>query len=248
MRWLRARQEGTAAQVDPVEDHRRRVASPRAIWLPQQAEPVTVVRAGGEKLPGRVYERSGERLLVAIVVPTPRLPERELAMLVVEYANPGGRVRLRGDVSQEQGEEGLLLRIEQPQLIDVVQERRHVRVAAECPLALHAADGAEPILTHTLDVSAGGLLLAPTEGVEAESEFDFKLAITPGTAPITGGLQIVRVDAGGRAGVHFTAISHADRWRLIRFSVECQSQQHFRHPALDADEETHGRLWAEEDR
>jgi hypothetical protein len=248
MRWMRARRTGTS-QADLVEEHRRRVAAPRAIWLPQESEPVTIVLGSGEKLPGRVFERRGETLTVAIVVPTPRLPERELALLVLEYANPGGRVRLRGAVSQKQGGEGLLLRIEEPELIEVAQDRKHVRVEAECPIALRApeSDPTHPvIITHTVDLSAGGLLLAPTEGIEADDEFEFQLAITPGTPPVTGSATIVRIDQGGRAGLFFSDISHADRWRLIRFTVDIQGLERFRHPALDEHEGLYHGLWRSE--
>jgi hypothetical protein len=195
---------------------------------------VTLVLPSGEKLPGRVLECGRDALLVVIVVPTRRLREDEIAALVLEYPNPGGRVRLRGEAEQRSGgREGILVRISSPQLIEVVQERQHVRVAAECPLALRPTGPGEDLYTHTFDISAGGLLVARTPDMDVGERFRFRLMITPGTPPVGGALEIVRVHDIGRLGTYFTDISPSDRWRLVRFTLDCQRLESFRHPALD---------------
>jgi len=237
--WVHAHAHAHGAHRERGTHWQEPVASD-PIWLPQPAEPVNVILASGEKLPARALQRTRELLVVAIVVPVRRLGERELGSLVLEYSNPGGRVRLRGRVSQQSSPQGVLLRFDSPQLIDVVQQRRHVRVAAECPVALRRSGVQEPFLTHTIDLSAGGLLLAQAGRLLVPDEVDVTLAITPGTAPVTGVAEVVRVDDIARAAVHFTTITPADRWRLIRFTVDCQSGEAFRHPALDEDDLENG--------
>ena len=231
--WVHAHVRPHGARRERAREDEDSAASSPPIWLPQPGEPVTAILSPREKLPARTVERTRATLVVAIVVPCRRLRERELAGLVVEYVNPGGRVRLRGRVTQQSGEQGILLRIDSPELIDVVQQRRHVRVAAECPIALRKPNVEEPIFTHTFDISAGGALLAHTPELQVLDELDFTLAITPGAPPIRGSADIVRVDDLERPALYFTMISPADRWRLIRFTVDCQSVEPFRHPALD---------------
>ncbi len=243
MRWARVRSPAARSRGEHA-GARAREGSP-AIWLPQHNEPVTLCMPSGETLPARVIERGRDALVVVIVVPTKRLREGDLRRLELEYANPGGRVRLKGRVTQsEGGKEGVQLRIEAPELIEVVQERRHVRVAAECPIALRAGVLDDPLIARTLDLSAGGLLLADADDLDIGEQLEFQLGITPGTPPVTGVVEVVRTDAGGNVGVHFTSITPAERWRLIRFTLDCQSEEMFRHPDLDEDD---GRVaWRED--
>lgn len=106
---------------------------------------MTLLLRGGEKLPARVVEHREHTLLVAIVIPCEPLSARRLEGMVLEYANPGGRLRLRGRVTREGFSGGELLRIEQAQLIEVVRERAHMRVPLSRPVTVE--EGEEQ--THT---------------------------------------------------------------------------------------------------
>jgi hypothetical protein len=206
-----------------------------AIWLPEEGEPVTLVLPGGEHLPARTLRSSRQELTAAVVVPTRQLTDAQLAGLVLEYSSPGGQVRLSGSCSQQSGgREGLLLRVQGVHLIDVTQRRKFIRVSAECPVCLGSPKAREPLLTHTLDLSAGGMLLAPAgRSVDAGDEHSFQLMLAPGASPVRGRLEVVRIDGTGAAGTSFTEIGPADRWRLVRFAIDIQRAQHFRHPVLD---------------
>jgi hypothetical protein len=209
-----------------------RAGAGRPIWLPQLHEPVTLVLASGETLPGRVTERSTDALVIAVIVPTGRLREAQLRSLALEYSNPGGRVRLAGRTSARMSSEGALVRIDEPRLLEVVQQRAHVRVQAECKIVLRTeARKPKEIQAHTLDVSAGGVLVAESNILEQDDEFAFELTLAKGAPPIAGHAQVARIDAQGRAGLYFSSISPADRWRLIRFTLDCQENEDFRHPA-----------------
>ena len=116
----------------------------------------------------------------------------------------------------------------------MIQERGHVRVDAECPITLKTARQTEAIVTHTVDVSAGGVLLGTPEIVEMGEELEFQLMLEPGAAPVTGTAEVVRMDGRARAGIQITQIAPYDQWRLIRFTIDCQGKETFRHPELDA--------------
>jgi c-di-GMP-binding flagellar brake protein YcgR len=90
------------------------------------------------------------------------------------------------------------------------------------------------VLTHTLDLSAGGMLLAPCGRIlDTGAEHRFQLMLAPGASAVHGRLEILRVDGTGAAGTFFTDIDPADRWRLVRFAIDIQRAQRFRHPVLD---------------
>jgi hypothetical protein len=176
-------------------------------------------------------ERAADMLLVAVIVPS-GIREDQLERLVLEYANPGGRVRLTGSNALESSLEGQMVRIERPRLLEVVQERAHVRVEAECPIVVKTARQTEPIHSHTLDVSGGGVLLGTPEPLERGDRVEFKLLLEPGTPAIAGTAEVVRLDGRRRAGLEFTDIEPYARWRLIRFTIDCQGKEPFRHPEL----------------
>ncbi len=227
MRPWRRRQESEQApeQAAPHASER----APRPIWLPQMAEPVSLVLRSGEKLPGRVIERSADALVVAVVVPARRVTQARLKGLVLEYANPAGRVRLTGQVELTATSPDLLVSIEQPRLLDVLQERAHARVSVICPITIRLDDDDEPIHTHTADLSGGGALLATPEPLRVGDGLQFTLTIEPGQPPVEGGAEVVRIDGSGRPGIQFGLLANYDRWRLIHFTVECQSREGFRH-------------------
>jgi hypothetical protein len=207
--------------------------APRPIWLPHLAEPVTLTVSRKTTYPGRVVERAADMLLVAVIVPMGTQSEAQLRTLVLEYANPGGRIRLDGRTSMESTPEGAMVRIDEPRLLEVIQERAHIRVYAECPIVIKVAAEAEPIHTYTVDLGAGGLLLEVPDVVQLADRLTFELTLEAGTAPVSGAAEVIRLDGEGRAGITFTDISPYERWRLIRYTVDVQGREGFRHQDPD---------------
>jgi hypothetical protein len=245
------RRTPAAAKASPPSHHDLALErAPRPIWLPQLAEPVTLVLGTRETLPARIVEREADSLVAAVIVPAGTIRERDLSGLTLEYKNPGGRVRLAGSTTVETTTDGVVVRIRDPRLLEVVQERAHVRVNAECPIVLRRARDGEELRTTTVDVSGGGVLTASAGHYLLEDELSFELFLGPasdagaaagarpaGGAPVTGRAHVARIDPHSRMGLYFSDISPADRWRLIRYTVECQEQEEFRHPGagrLDA--------------
>lgn len=201
--------------------------APRPIWLPAVHEPVTLTLGNGEKLPARVTDRDADSLSAAVIVPT-SAGDKALRVIVLEHANPGGLVRLLGRTTVTRTKDGLLVRIDEPQLIEVVQERAHARVNVRCAITLTAVENGEVTQTHTADLSAGGALLADANVASVGDQLTFELAITPGQAPVRGTAEVARIDEQGRAGLYFLDLASFERWRLIRFTLECQEGEHQR--------------------
>jgi hypothetical protein len=195
----------------------------RAIWLPEPPEPVTLFLSSGEKLPARVSERLGNSLRIVIMVPVEHLDGSQLASLVLEYANPCGRVRLTGTAAVERVREGALLRIDDATMIEAIQERAYARVEVDCPVAINV--GRERVETRTVDLSGGGLLLDGPNQFDLGEELEFELTLMPGSLPVTGGASVTRIDGEGRPAIQFTSISFSDRWRIVRFTLESQRNE-----------------------
>jgi PilZ domain len=195
----------------------------RAIWLPEPPEPVTLFLASGEKLPARVAERLGNSLGIVIVVPVERLDGSQLAGLVLEYANPCGRVRFTGRAAVERVREDALLRIEDATMIEAIQERAYARVEVDCPVAVGV--GSERVETRTVDLSGGGLLLDGPNQFDLGEELEFELTLMPGSLPVTGSARVARIDGEGRPAIQFTSISFFDRWRIVRFTLDSQRNE-----------------------
>jgi hypothetical protein len=195
----------------------------RAIWLPEPPEPVTLFLSSGEKLPARVAERLGNSLRIVIIVPVEHLDGSQLASLVLEYANPCGRVRLTGTAAIERVREGTMLRIDDATMIEAIQERAYARVEVDCPVAINV--GRERLETRTVDLSGGGLLLDGPNQFDLGEELEFELTLMPGSLPVTGSARVIRIDGDGRPAIQFTSISFSDRWRIVRFTLESQRNE-----------------------
>lgn len=190
--------------------------------LPERAQTVTLVAAGGDSLPARVLERGPETLLVAIMVPIEPLSQRQLEGMVLEFVGKQGRVRLSGTASLADPSDPDVVRIDQPRSIEVLQEREHVRVKTSRPAVVSSRRDPNPIESFTIDISGGGFLLAGPASLKIGDEVRFQLNLTSGELVIGGTGRVVRVDKIGHRAIAFESISELDRRRLIRFLFECQ--------------------------
>jgi hypothetical protein len=206
---------------------------PQPVELPGRSENVTLVPPRGERIAARVLEREPDSLLVAIMVPTAPLSNRQLDGLVLEFVAPRGRIRLTGTVTIESPSEPDVLRIDHPRSIEVLQEREYVRIMSARPAVVYGGANQIPVQSYTVDVSGGGFLLAGPDSLRIGDEVEFQLTLTPGVLLIAGKGKVVRVDSHQRRAVEFTSISELDRRRLIRFIFECQRSE--RQRGLDTD-------------
>jgi predicted lipid-binding transport protein (Tim44 family) len=98
--------------------------------------------------------------------------------------------------------------------------RQNVRVRVERPVVAYIGANRTPAHTFTIDISAGGLLVAGLADLQKGEPFDFELTLAPGDPPVTGTGSVVRTDPQGRCAIVFKRITRADERRLDQFIFE----------------------------
>jgi c-di-GMP-binding flagellar brake protein YcgR len=139
--------------------------------------------------------------------------------LSLEYVSTHGLVRFSGEAVLEGRD---LVRFTVAAEGELVQRREHVRVDAVQPVVLATGVNGEPVNTHAIDVSGGGMLLTGPDTLVLDSAVRFSLHLGAHMPPIEGRAHVVRNDDQGRRGLVFDDISSADRQRLIHFVFERQ--------------------------
>jgi len=201
---------------------RRKAAVNAPVVLPEPADMVVVSVPPNARIPARVLERGADSLLLAMTVPTRPMTSAQLEDLVLEYNSPRGRVRLHGQFAMADPADPDLLRMREPRSVEVLQERRYVRIRAARPVLVYCGGDRASIESFTVDVSGGGFLLAGPDTLAMGDEVSFRISIVAGADPVLGTGRVVRIDHMGRRAVAFETISDFDRRRLIRFIFESQ--------------------------
>lgn len=173
---------------------------------------------GGEQVPVRVFERGDQLVLVLMLEAGDDLHNGSDAPLSLEYVSTRGLIRFSGEATLE-GRDLVRFRVAAEQ--EIVQRREFVRVDAVQPVVLAIGLNGEPINTHAIDVSGGGMLVTGPD-LPLDSSVRFSLHLGANLAPIEGRAHVVRNDEQGRRALVFDDISSGDRQRLIHFVFECQ--------------------------
>jgi hypothetical protein len=173
---------------------------------------------GGEQVPVRVFERGDQLVLVLMLEAGEDLQPGSSEPLSLEYVSTRGLVRFSGEATLEGRD---LVRFTVAAEGEVVQRREFVRVDAVQPVVLAIGLHGEPLSTHAIDVSGGGMLVTGPD-LPLDSSVRFSLHLGPNLTPIEGRAHVVRNDEQGRRALVFDEISSADRQRLIHFVFECQ--------------------------
>jgi len=189
------------------------------VTLPSPSDAVTIVGPRGERIPARVVDSDGDSVDVALMF-RPARPLRQdlLKQLTMEFTLPRGRVRLQGDVQLEDRD---LLHFADLRPVELRQEREYVRVPSSRPVTISIDHGPGKVLTYSVDLSGGGILLAGPSTLQIGERIPFELTTDKGEAPIRGVGVVVRVDSESRRAIRFERISEVDRRRLVRFIFEC---------------------------
>jgi c-di-GMP-binding flagellar brake protein YcgR len=101
-----------------------------------------------------------------------------------------------------------------------VQRRQFVRVPADLHTAVIAAD--RRLVTRTLDVSVGGMLVAPADSLVLEEQVRFALDL--GDLTISGDGLVVRGTTDGARAVRFGELQGGAERALSRFIAQRQRQ------------------------
>jgi hypothetical protein len=101
-----------------------------------------------------------------------------------------------------------------------VQRRRFVRVPAELSTAVIAPD--KRLTTRTLDVSVGGMLVAPAESLALDDTVRFALDL--GAITIAGDGRVVRGTTDGARGILFSDLQGRAERRLSHYVAQRQRE------------------------
>jgi hypothetical protein len=101
-----------------------------------------------------------------------------------------------------------------------VQRRQYVRVPAELSTAVIAPD--KRLTTRTLDVSVGGMLVAPADTLALDDVVRFALDL--GAVTISGDGRVVRGTAQGARGILFADLRGRAERQLSHYVAERQRQ------------------------
>jgi PilZ domain len=181
---------------------------------------VTVRLPGGDSLPAHIEDADATSVTVALLL------KAHLTLSVfkdrvarVEYADKRGLHKLSCTILDVLPGDRLLLSHEQE---DVVQRRDYFRVEAYAPLTITTREETPRTLeTNSVDLSAGGMLIADPVEIPAETVIDIQIKLDPGT-PLRAVGRVIRNTGDKKTAVQIVEISQSDRQQLMRYITERQ--------------------------
>jgi hypothetical protein len=181
---------------------------------------VTIRLPGGDSLPAHVEEADANSVTVALLL------KAHLTLSVfkdrvarVEYADKRGLHKLSCTILDALPGDRLLLSHEQE---DVIQRRDYFRVEAYAPLTITTREETPRTLeTNSIDLSAGGMLIADPVEIPAETVIDIQIKLDPGT-PLRAVGRVIRNTGDKKTAVQMVEISQSDRQQLMRYITERQ--------------------------
>jgi hypothetical protein len=181
---------------------------------------VTIRLPGGDSLPAHVDAIDETSITVALLV------KAHLALSVfkdrvarVEYADRKGLHKLSCTIIDALAGDRLRLSHE-PE--DVVQRRDYFRVEAFAQLTITTReDSPRTLETNSLDLSAGGMLIADPIEIPAETVIDIRIKLE-GDATVNAVGKVIRNTGDKKTAVQIVEISQSDRQQLMRYITERQ--------------------------
>ena len=180
---------------------------------------------GAGSLPATVERVAAGGLTVVLAVPAPPGTGRAGQQVVVEHATPRG---LRRFITVVRGAPagGDVLDLALTGEHERIQRREWARVQAVVPVSVSPLGaGVAPGRTHTLDVSAGGLLLQDPWPLPVGADVRLAIALDGGSEGVAAVARVVREAAPGRKAVRLLELVHGDEERLVRYVRERERAQ-----------------------
>jgi hypothetical protein len=187
--------------------------------LLERDQPVDVVLDGGWRLTARVAAVGREYVDFAPLDATLALPgQLRWCGATVSWRTRIGAAHRHGILVQAPDAGQLRLHpVGDPMK---VQRRRFVRVPAELSTAVIAPD--KRLTTRTLDVSVGGMLVAPADTLVLDDTVRFALDL--GALTIAGDGTVVRGSAEGARSISFTDLQGRSERALSRYVAQRQRE------------------------
>jgi PilZ domain len=101
-------------------------------------------------------------------------------------------------------------------------QRANVRVQAQRPVIAYVGDERSEVLSYTLDLSAGGMLLAGMDHLEPGELLEFELTLEPDDPVVAGVATVVRSTPDGNCAVSFKSMGDEDERRLVKWVFDYQ--------------------------
>lgn len=178
-------------------------------------ETVDVVLAGGWRLAARAVDPEhavevrlhpfhGEPLMPCGVAATPA---------TLEWRSEHGLVRREGALHHDG--ESLVLAVAREAV--VMQRRQYTRI--HVAVAVDVVGAGDPVMTKTVDLSVGGMLIERADGLKVDDRVELTLHL-PGRHPVSGCGVVRRATEFGHVAFEFVQLDDGGRDELVAFLAE----------------------------
>jgi hypothetical protein len=182
---------------------------------PVPGEPFDVVIEGGWRLPvrGASSPTAPERVVLHPIGGAAVMPGGVAACAAtLEWRSARGLVRRSGRLALEGGD---LVLVDAAEAV-VMQRREFARVRCAVTVNVVGGEASAELITQTVDLSIGGMLVEHAVLLEVGERVQFSLAL-PDDVALSGEGAVVRATPFGHRAVRFDDLPHADERRLTRF-------------------------------
>ncbi len=189
------------------------VLDPAQAPAPLRGHPVDLVVAGGWRLPVRVQDTTAQSVTVESMTGEVVMPGGVgTCDAALEWRSARGLVRRAGRLTVE-GQRLLLTDAEEAV---IMQRRNFARVHCAVRVAVCGVLGGDDLLTRTVDLSVGGMLIEQASVLALDARVRFSILL-PEHGELTGEGTIVRATQFGHRAIQFDELSRADERLLARF-------------------------------
>ncbi|MCW2998019.1 MAG: hypothetical protein JWN65_1568 [Solirubrobacterales bacterium] len=190
------------------------VLDPTTAPEPLTGHPVDLVVAGGWRLPVRVHSAKTpgsvalESLTGEVVMPG----GVAVCQAALEWRSARGLVRRAGELRVD-GRHMVLTGADEAV---IMQRRNFARVRCAVRVAVVGVDEREELITRTVDLSIGGMLVEHAALLVLEQRVRFNILL-PDHGDLQGEGQIVRATPFGHRAIQFDELPRSDEQRLARY-------------------------------
>lgn len=188
---------------------------PKDATEPCHGAPIDLVIAGGWRLSVRTSSddpSAGDVRLVPVGGPAVIPGEGDTIAATLEWRSPRGLVRRQGVLRADP--RGFVLADAHEAV--VMQRRNFARVRCAVRVNVHGAAPEADLITRTVDLSVGGMLIEQAAMLSIGERVAFTLSL-PDDASVHGEGSIVRATQFGHRAIQFDTFPRVDEQRVARF-------------------------------
>lgn len=190
------------------------VLDPSQAPQPLRGHAIDLVVAGGWRLPVRVREAivAGDVELQPLADGAGMPGGVERCPAALEWRSARGLVRREGELTLR---DGRLVLVAADEAV-IMQRRNFARVRCAVRVAVMGMAAGEELITRTVDLSVGGMLVEHAALLTIEERVRFSILL-PDHGELQGEGEIVRATPFGHRAVQFDPMPRSDEQRLARY-------------------------------